>query len=406
MSKLQVAQMIRVAAIAAFVAVSGAPQGFAQETVPPHMNLHHRAAPWSGGTPEDAVMQAASGATIPMSRYAVDNGKGGNAYGVLVGGDPFAALPSTVTIDAVLIPLIVEIISEDGSVTVFDPTKPNSCDGGQSAEYSFNHSPLVVASESDLIFNGVRVGKVQYINGFMKAEFWNATATSKNLDDPIRWSSAPAYTLLPFVSPTDGIVQVLPVIQGCGERAIVSLSQLQFFIEGSIIPILQAEGVISPTKFALFLTENVIASLADPVTTTGPQCCAAGYHNAIGSPVQTYAWANYDATGTGAPDVAAASHEIAEWMNDPLGTNLTPAWGNIGQVSGCPNTLEVGDPLTGTYMPAIRMNGRNYYAQEMAFFDWFFNADSIPSSGAGGKFSGNGFFTGPSKACPPGGTYH
>ena len=104
-------------------------------------------------------------------------------------------------------------------------------------------------------------------------------------------------------------------------------------------------------------------------------------------------------------DASVASHEIAEWFDDPLGTNPTPAWGNIGQVSGCQGNLEVGDPLSGTLMPGISLNGKTYHMQEQAFFSWFFNSSGTASLGAGGKFSSNGKFTGPSKACPPGGTF-
>ena len=56
------------------------------------------------------------------------------------------------------------------------------------------------------------------------------------------------------------------------------------------------------------------------------------------------------------------------------------------------------------WMP-ITMDGFTYLPQEFAYFSWFFNDPSTPSLGAGGIFSSDGTFTGPSKACPPGGTY-
>jgi hypothetical protein len=103
-------------------------------------------------------------------------------------------------------------------------------------------------------------------------------------------------------------------------------------------------------------------------------------------------------------DASIASHEIGEWMDDPLAYNATPPWGNVGQVSGCQGNWEVGDPLSGVLMPPITMNGKEYQMQELAFFSWYFNKDGAPSVGAGGKFSSNGTFQGPAKACPPGGT--
>jgi hypothetical protein len=169
---------------------------------------------------------------------------------------------------------------------------------------------------------------------------------------------------------------------------------------------LQAQGVISPTQFAAFLLKNVVSSSAEPPT-FATHCCFGGYHGATGSPVQTFAVMDYDTTGQvpNFRDISVASHEIGEWMNDPLGTNSTPKWGNVGQVTGCQSNLEVGDPLSGTFMPVIKMDGYDYHAQELTFFSWFFNAKSGPSIGVGGKFSGNGTFDGPSKDCPAGGPY-
>jgi hypothetical protein len=102
-------------------------------------------------------------------------------------------------------------------------------------------------------------------------------------------------------------------------------------------------------------------------------------------------------------DVSAMTHEVAEWMDDPLGTNATPAWGHVGQVSACQSNLEVGDPLSGSEASLLfmTMNNVTYHMQELAFFSWFMGG---PSLGAGGKFSDNGTFSGASKPCPPGGT--
>ena len=91
-------------------------------------------------------------------------------------------------------------------------------------------------------------------------------------------------------------------------------------------------------------------------------------------------------------------------MDDPLGTNATPAWGNVGQVSGCQGNLENGDPLSGKMMPAYMLGGKAFHIQELAFFSWYFNKKGTASLGAGGKFSSNATFAGPAKACPPGGT--
>jgi hypothetical protein len=256
---------------------------------------------------------------------------------------------------------------------------------------------------SNLTFNGVSVGKAQYIDGFMRAEFWNKTGGSPSYSNPISWTfhSAVVATLLPIPA-TLAIVQN----QGtCSERGVVLQSEFSSFMKGLIIPILQSSGVISPTKFAFFLTKNVITAKVINYTTTPPTTSGIyyGQHYATGSPVQTWARAAYPLGG----DVKTASHEIGEWMNDPLVNNPTPPWGYYGSFpTGCSSILEVGDPLNAkSVKPAITLNGYPYHPQEMAFFSWFFDAKSAVSFGAGGKFSSNGTLTGPSKICPPGGTY-
>ena len=96
------------------------------------------------------------------------------------------------------------------------------------------------------------------------------------------------------------------------------------------------------------------------------------------------------------------SHEIGEWANDPFGTNLVPPWGGTGQVPGCQDNLEVGDPLTPTnILPVTMPNGFSYKLQELAFFSWFFGGESI---GVNGWYSNNGTFTtdaGPRALVPP-----
>jgi hypothetical protein len=83
------------------------------------------------------------------------------------------------------------------------------------------------------------------------------------------------------------------------------------------------------------------------------------------------------------------SHEIAEWMDDPTGLNPTPLWGNIGQVTGCQNNLEVGDPLSGTLeIPSDAATV--YHVQDLAFKSWFYH--DATSSGVNGWYSLYGTF--------------
>jgi hypothetical protein len=157
---------------------------------------------------------------------------------------------------------------------------------------------------------------------------------------------------------------------------------------------------------AILLLDNVLMSVGAP---TLNNCCILGYHGALGNG-QTYSPMEFDQTGIFGPpinDTSISAHEIGEWLDDPFGNNPTPAWGGIGQVGGCQGNLENGDPLTGTNFPPVTMPGNHYtyHLQELAFRSWYCNSQFDPSIGAGGKFSNHGTFGGPSKVCPPGGTF-
>ena len=347
-----------------------------------------------------AVVANASAQSLPLAHYNQDFGKGTPPYGgYLVGADPWGSLDQMFApLNAVVIPLIVQIIGTDGSITTFDPTAPNHCDpGGQSAEEHVRNSPLVL--NTDVTFNGTTIHNVQYINGFMKAQFWNATSLSRFVDDPIAWKFA-APMLLPPALPGTGLVQST---KPCDTEGTLSHAWLNAQL-GVFITLLQAGGVISPSRLVVFMTKNVVLSNASPIKPGRTR----GYHGAIGTTTgtQTYLYVDYDTTNrtAGVHDITTLSHELREWMNDPFLTNATPPWGNIGQVSSCKSNMEVGDPLTGTSV-VIKMNGYEYHPQELAFFSWFFNGKDVPSVGLGGKFSSHSTFTGPSKICPQGGTF-
>ena len=308
-----------------------------------------------------------------------------------MGTSPFANPVTGTTVNAEVVPLRAAI-----RTNVFDPDAPKPCDSNVLPLFRFLLSPLV-QNVSNLTFNGVNVGTTQYVNGFRRAEFWGKINGSSAYQNTISYLAAPAYSISPG---THGITQHT----GCRLLGIVSNSWLKKQIKNTIIPALTASGVISPTKFVVFLTANVVQSKVDPPTTS--DCCILGYHTAVGNPVQTYAVMSWDTSGNFlAKDATTSSHEIAEWMDDPLGNNSVPAWGGIGQQSGCQGNWENGDPLSGTLMPPITLGSIVYHVQELAFFNWFFAKNGIIPVGAGGKFSGNGTFTGPAKVCPPGGTF-
>jgi len=355
----------------------------------PELPAYFGVSPWTEGTHADAAIQSTASLTIPMSTYSFLATKDGKTYnGTMVGGSPFASpLPGPTPINAVVVPLKISV----GSAT-FDPTTGDSCNSTSTVS-AFNSSPLVVATS--IGFNGTAI-TAQYIDGFRQAEFASLVGGS-GYTNPISYTTAPTYTISSSVVGRHGTTYS----SGCSLLGILSYSWLDSYLRNTVMPSL-TPGVISPTSFVIFLMKNVVESTSNhPSVST---CCILGYHGASGSPVQTYSAIEWDTTGlfgSSIHDASIAAHEIGEWMDDPLGTNPTPAWGGIGQVSSCQSNLENGDPLTGTNMATV--NG--YHFQELAFFSWYYNAQSTPSLGTNGKFSGNGTFSGPAKVCPPGGTY-
>lgn len=382
--------------IAAIATIGSRHYLFAQdaEQAAPKLRGYYMSVPWTEGTGADAAFQAAIGSTIPMFNYTFHASKDNSTRtGTMVGTSPFVTPLAGTTISTVIVPLSVTI-----GTTVFDPTAPNPCDSGVATTTRFHASPLV-SNVANLTFNGKNVGTTQYVNGFRRAEFWHKVSAStayQNTLSPVVTAARRSVT-----AGTHGIL----FSSGCTGLGIVSNSWLDGYLRNTLMPKLTSAGVIGPTKFVIFLLENVVQSLSDPPTTSN--CCVLGYHGATGTPVQTYSPMDWDLSGdfgSGVADGSVSAHEIGEWLDDPLGTNPTPAWGGIGQVSGCQNNLEVGDPLSGSMMPAYTMGGTTFHMQELAFFSWYFNNLGVASLGAGGKFSGNGTFAGPSKVCPPGGT--
>lgn len=322
--------------------------------------------------------------------------KNNRAYAfTMVGADPFSGGGATTVVGAPVIPIILHFNS-DGSN--FDPTKPTTCSSGHNIDEAFLHSPMLTADPNPFYMNGVNVGATQYGDATERAEFWSLVGSS-NYHTLLSASERVA------IQVTVGTSAGFTAHMGCtGLIGLIEINSWDNFLQSALIPFLKQYYGVTAAQFPILLLSNVYWYISNP-----NNCCVLGYHNAFGSPIQTYSPTTFDTSGVfgaSAEDAAVPSHEINEWINDPYGNNPTPAWGGIGQVHSCQSNLEVGDPLTGTQVPSVLMpNGYLYHLQEEAFVSWFFNAQTTPSLGAGGKFSNNGTFHGPARVCPPGGTF-
>jgi hypothetical protein len=106
--------------------------------------------------------------------------------------------------------------------------------------------------------------------------------------------------------------------------------------------------------------------------------------------VQTFSWVNWSDQGLfkhNFTDAVALSHEIAEWINDPFGDNMTPPWQQPGAPGSCQNNLETGDPIEGlpTAPYPVSLHGYTYHPQNEALLQWF--TRESPSSAIDGAYS-------------------
>jgi hypothetical protein len=225
---------------------------------------------------------------------------------------------------------------------------------------------------------------------FQRAEFWKYTQPAGI--NPGYAVNLSVTTLSPItIKVPNADAATASGVVSCGNKLLgaANINWLDPYIQKTVLPSLASKGV-NPGTLPIFLLHNFVEYQG---TTTN--CCILGYHNAHSETggVQTYGLSWYNNTHysqlANANDVAALSHEVAEWQNDPYTNNPTPSWGHIGQVSGCQTNLEVGDPLSGTTYTHTE-NGFTYHVQELAFFSWFYHQK--PSLGVNGWYSDQGKF--------------
>ena len=331
------------------------------------------------------VARAASGApSVPMWHRTVMSG--GHSYPIsMVGKSPFVHLNNPVTtVPTVIVPLVLTFT---GSGHVYDPTKPDSCSGGKSAVSRVVSSPLF--NNRSYTSNGTALGTGQFVDIFQRANFYKFTRPGGlNPGYHVKLS----VKVLPKMNFT---VTGTETSAPCGHLGKIDMNTFDYQLLSRLKDFSDA-GVNSRT-FPILLLDNVALYNGTPT-----DCCVLGFHTAINNPydggVQTLAVAEFDSTNafTGLHDIGVLTHEIGEWMDDPVGPNTTPPWGHTGQVSGCQSNLEVGDPLTGHSMSVTTPAG-TYHPQELAFYSWFFPPG--PSIGVHGWYSMNGTFTTPAAPC-------
>jgi hypothetical protein len=274
---------------------------------------------------------------------------GGTTYNYhMVGTAPSTG--ASTTIQAVIIPVAIKI-----GTTTFSPSHVLS--NGRTVTENTVMSPLFDSSTT-YTSGGVNVGTTQYEDAFQRANFWSQV------------SSHTGYHIL-LGGPTVMALQTLkPGRNGkVGTEFGVKVAKVGInWFDGKLQGLVSSLG-LQPNTLPIFLTY-------DTYLTESGECCIGGYHNATGS--QAYLNATYvDKTGVFSQDVSALSHEIGEWIDDPLIPSENPACGG--------DALEVGDPLEGetnygAYPYAV--NGFTYHLQDLVFLPYF---GAPPSTSVNGQ---------------------
>ncbi len=295
------------------------------------------------------------------------------------------ANPSTgasTTLPVVFVPLIFKV-----GTSTFDPTQPVS--GSTLNEIQvLEQSPLF--TPVDLLAGGVDLGVNQYEDNFMRANFWTATGAGTN-----------GYHLM-LSQPTVKSPITLTVPKRDGKVAKASggnLGEINLtWFQNQINSILSNNAIgVNANEFVIFVSYDIVFYEG-----VSADCCVIGFHSQDGS--LTYGVASYTDPGDFSTilDIEVATHEIGEAIDDPTTVNSVPAWGNVGQVTGCQSNLEVGDPVTGTYTTITGANGFVYHPEDLVFVNWF--SRTSPSPSVNGWYTLLDTFKGDAKACPPGGT--
>ncbi|HXC44551.1 MAG TPA: hypothetical protein VNY51_13650 [Candidatus Dormibacteraeota bacterium] len=275
------------------------------------------------------------------------------------------AAPSTntsATIPVYIIPVKIVITSRSGSKTTFDPSHVLS--NGNSVTTNTLDSPIF-DSTTTYTQGGVDVGTTQYEDAFQRANFWGTVKNNTN-----------SHILL---SPTVLAEQTLSPSRTYGKTGSpfgFTAGEVDINWFDAQLPTIISNLGIQPNGFPIFLTYDVY------LTESG-SCCIGGYHSSEGSisNPQSYAEATYvDHVGAFSQDVSALSHEVGEWIDDPLTVNYN------GNNTPC-GILEVGDPLE---------NNANYGAYHYVLHGFTYNLQdlvTLPYFGAPPSTSVNDFFT-------------
>jgi hypothetical protein len=257
------------------------------------------------------------------------------------------------------------------TTTTFSPATIQS--NGKTAIQNTIASPIFQKMDWKAGDGVTDLGTTQYEDAFQRGNFWGQV------------SSAPGYHVL-LGTPRVASVQTLVVPATYGRVANefgvkVGLADINWF-DKQIQTMMTRATIIQPNTLPIFVTY-------DAYLTQAGGCCIGGYHGSFGSAAapQSYAHFTYIGTpGAFSQDVGALSHEIGEWVDDPLVVNTN------GNPVAC-GILEVGDPeevFTNYGDFPYTFNGFTYNLQDLTYLEYF-GAPRSTSVGGEMTFHNNPF---------------
>jgi hypothetical protein len=264
-------------------------------------------------------------------------------------------------------------------------------------------------------------GDTQYTDAYQRGSFWGAVSTTSPdyhvlLGEPLIVSTQTVHVPAP-----DG----LTTFNAQAQRRFGLIDAAWF---SHRIKQLVGSLHVAPTTVVMFLAEDAFVSNQPPANCLqGPNCLTfSGFHdsqvngdnepnNQPAQSVNTFIYASYDDFGNEVPPgvdpgLMGLSHEVLEWMNDPLflGVHQDNPFTNQTLAADAPNwtspfdpqcspTYEVADPVAPLGIGVPTPGGPLYVLSDAAFFSWF--AREQPSTAIGGLYDIAGALTGPSTPC-------
>ncbi len=275
----------------------------------------------------------------------------------MVGKDPSKSNTPTV-IPVFIIPLKM-VFTKNGMTTTFDPTA--NIGTGLSAVNQTIASPIFQKSV-DWVQGGTDLGKTQYIDAYQRGNFWTDVMTNTNYHVAL---GKP--TVLPTITVNVPTNQGTTGTSSFGPPGTLGIVSINWFI--SQVPTWVGQNsAVTPSALPIFITYDTYLSQ----TTNFGGCCIGGFHDDFGASASPQTYAHFSFMDQSTPthdvfssDVSALSHEVGEWVDDPLVNNTQGACGGI---------LENGDPLEGNahfgdFTQTV--GGYNYHIQDLVFLKYF-----------------------------------